>query len=160
MKINIITRKPLTLIGISSRTTNAAEMSGVGEIPKLWQRFYRDEIPAKIPGIVTPGEIIAAYTDFASDDTGPYTIIIGAAVEPGTQPPAGMVKHEVDGGHYLHVSTGRGKLAEIGVATWVKIWQNQPLRSERAFACDLEVYGAAAANPEDAEFDIYLGLKQ
>lgn len=159
MKENIMNLEAFTLVGISTRTTNAAEMAGDGEIPKLWQRFYGEGVIQQIPNALKPGEIIAAYTDFESDDTGAYTLIIGAAVAPGTKAPAGMVTKEVSASPYLRIPTERGSLAEIGVAAWVKIWQNQPLRSARAFRCDLEIYGAAAANPDDAEFDIYLGLK-
>jgi predicted transcriptional regulator YdeE len=159
MKENIHQLESFILVGISTRTTNAAEMTGAGETPKLWQRFYSEGVIQQIPGALRPGEIIAAYTDFESDDTGPYTLIIGAAVRPGTKAPAGMALKEVRAARYLRVGTERGRLAEIGVAAWVKIWQDQPLRNERAFECDLEIYGAAAANPEDAQFDIYLGLK-
>lgn len=158
MNQDIHNRKAFTMIGIDTRTTNADEMKGMGKIPQLWQRFYSEGVIQRIPDVVRPGEIIAAYTDFESDDTGPYTLIIGAAVKTGTLPPAGMIVKEVAAARYLRISTERGKLAEIGVAAWIKIWQNQPLRSERAFLCDLEIYGAEATNPEDARFDIYLGL--
>jgi predicted transcriptional regulator YdeE len=160
MENTTVTRESFLLVGIAARTTNAAEMQGLGKIPALWGKFYAERYPQRIPGIQTPGEIIAAYTDFTSDENGEYTIIIGAAVEPGTVPPEGMMAQFIAGGEYLNISTGRGKLAEIGVAAWQAIWQNQPLKARRAYNADLEIYGADTANPEDARFDIYLSLKE
>jgi predicted transcriptional regulator YdeE len=159
MKNTIVNKDTFNIIGISARTTNLNEISGHGEIPKLWNRFYTEGIAHKIPGKISRGEIIAAYTDFTSDENGEYTIIIGCETEPDIIPPEGMIGKKINKCNYLQISTEWGSLQKIGVAAWMKIWQDQPLKSQRVYRADLEIYGKDAANPEMARFDILLSLK-
>src|SRR6185436_6073767 len=65
------------VIGISARTSNAAEMSGAGVIGALWQRFFAENIAAQIPNKIGY-DLIAVYTDAANGKEGEYTVIIGA----------------------------------------------------------------------------------
>jgi predicted transcriptional regulator YdeE len=77
----------ITVIGIELRTTNAEAMQ---TIPPLWQRFAQDAVQASIPGKVD-GDVLAVYTHFEHaglNNTGLYSLVIGAQVTPGTAVPA------------------------------------------------------------------------
>lgn len=149
----------MRLVGIAARTRNSEELDGRGKIPALWQRFFQENIAARIPGQKRPGEIVAAYTEFESDENGPYTIVIGAEVEISSPVPEGMTCVEIPPSRYRVVSTERGKLSEIGIETWMKIWNEPQLKSGRTYKADLEIYGADAADAENARFDIFLGVR-
>ena len=57
------------MIGISVRSNNAKEQTPDGVIGKQWQRLFQENLLSKIPN-KGDGSIIAAYTDYASDNGG------------------------------------------------------------------------------------------
>ena len=61
--------------------------------------------------------------------------------------------------HYLQLTTARGALPEIGIEAWSRIWQDRDLKARRTFAADLELYGPDARDPQDATFDILIGIE-
>ena len=71
-----------------------------------------------------------------------------------------MVQKKIHRCNYLQISTEWGPLQKIGVAAWMKIWEDQPLKTKRAYRADLEIYGVDAVNPENARFEILLSLKE
>src|SRR5215471_7730366 len=129
------------VIGISVRTTNAAEMSGNGEIPKLWQRLFTENLLNAIPDRADD-QIVAVYTNFASDANGEYTYMLGSKVKPGTKPPAGMVAVAVPSGKYLEFVTEKGPGAQVVPATWMQIYGyfQDPAHARRLFKTDYETY--------------------
>lgn len=153
-------RGSLRLVGIAARTRNKDELDGLGKIPALWQRFFQENIAAQIPGQKRPGEILAGYAEFESDETGAYTIVIGADVDSSAAVPEGMTCLEIPASRYRVVSTERGKLSEVGIDAWMKIWKDPALKASRTYRADLEIYGADAADPENARFDIWLGVAE
>lgn len=155
----IVERDELKLIGIKGRTDNGKEMQGQGIIPLFWDRFYSEQIIKKIPDKSGTGEIIAVYCEYESDDSGPYSFFIGVEVSSFDNIPEGMESLLVRKSKYLEIPTQTGKLQEVGIQAWKTIWQYQSLRESRSFISDLEVYAADAENPENARFDIYLGIK-
>ena len=154
----ILHRPGMKLIGISGRTTNAREFSGQGIIPQMWGRFYRENLFAIIPHQIG-NFTYAAYFDYESEDKGSYSFFIGREVSSFRDIPHDMVSLEVSAMHCLQVTTKKGQLQEIGIEAWQRIWQSQVLRNERLFDKDLEVYGQEAMDPQNAQFDIYIGLK-
>jgi len=65
----IVEEPGFMVVGISTRTTNAIEMSGRGVIGNEWNRFMKDGVLAKIPNRVD-ANIVALYTDYESDHSG------------------------------------------------------------------------------------------
>lgn len=149
----------ILLAGIAARTRNSDEMSGAGKIPALWQRFYSEGILNKIPDQKSPGEILAAYTDFETDETGEYTIIVGASVNSAPPVSSGLVLKEIPGGKYRKITTERGPIETIVMKAWEKIWADSDLKKNRNYFADLEIYGADATDPEDARIEILLGVR-
>lgn len=144
--------EPFNFIGISVKTTNENGQAAI-DLARLWQRFYAEKVMAKIPHKVN-NEIYALYTDYEGDYTKPYTAMIGCKVEEILVIPQGMQSKVVEGGNYL-VFSPRGKLVEIVMDEWLKIWSSG---IDRAYTIDFEVYGKKARDPENAEVDIYLSV--
>jgi predicted transcriptional regulator YdeE len=86
----ITTESEILVMGISQRTNNTAEARSSGVIPKTWERFMKEGLLQKIPNR-TDANIIALYTDYASDKDGDYSFVLGAKVTDGGQVPSGMV---------------------------------------------------------------------
>ena len=77
--MNIQHQPGFHVAGITARTNNANEMSGKGKIGGIWQEFLQSNLAAKIPN-KTGVDLIAAYTDYETDQTGHYTYLLGVPV--------------------------------------------------------------------------------
>ena len=156
----IVEEPGFKVVGISTRTTNAIEMSGRGVIGNTWSRFMKDALLAKIPNRVDPS-IIAVYTEYESDHSGAYTFILGARVSSAEHPPSGMVAKEVPPGKYAVFTSARGPTAKVVSEAWQQI-NSLPKSApggDRTYRADFEVYGPQAADPQHAQVDIYIGIR-
>ena len=148
-----------TVIGIAARTDNAKESTADGIIPKQWQKFFSEGMPAKTPDTTGPN-FYAVYADYASDHNGEYTYIVGAQVKDGTTPPNGMVVKQVPAGQYAVFTTEIGPFAKVVPAAWQRIFKlEEEGKLKRAYKTDFEIYDQRAQNPQNAQIDIYIGLK-
>ncbi len=142
------------VIGIAVRTTNENGQSAQ-DIPALWNRFMTGSFLEKIPG-KTSQDIYCIYTDYEKDHTRPYTTILGCKVSSLELIPAGMTGKTIDGGNYNR-SLATGNIPQGSVFNeWVRIWNSD---LPRTFTADFEVYGEKAADPENAEVDIFVAVK-
>lgn len=161
-KESAITRKEIpgfTVIGIEARSDNAKESTAEGVIPKQWQKFFGEGIPAQIPNKTGPN-FYAVYTDYASDHTGEYTYIVGAPVKGGTAPPSGMVVKQVPAGQYALFTTEKGPFAKVMPAAWQHIFRLEDEgKLKRTYKTDFEIYDQRAQDPQDAQVDIYIGVR-
>jgi predicted transcriptional regulator YdeE len=152
-------QEPFTMIGISARTSNARERTD-SQIGKQWSRLIQDNLLATIPNRADQN-VVAVYTDYASDANGDYTFVLGAKVtkEP-KDVPAGMVVKRVLGGKYAVFTSERGPVQQVVVATWMRIWRvpkDQP-GGDRSYKTDFEVYDQRAQNPSDTVMEIHIGI--
>lgn len=147
------------VIGISVRTTNAAEMGGNGEIPKQWQRLFMEGILTSIPNRADES-IVAVYSDYASDASGAYTYTLGSKVKPGTKAPEGMVAISVPAGKYLKFVTAKGPGAEVVPPAWKAIYGYfaAPDSPKRMFKTDYELY-EDMSDPNAMQGQIFIGIK-
>jgi predicted transcriptional regulator YdeE len=150
------------VVGIAARTNNAKEAGQDGAIPELWQRLMREHILDSVPGKINPS-IHAVYTDYASDANGDYTLVLGAKVQPLREAviPEGMVAKAVPAGRYAVFTSDRGPVAKVVVETWKTIWAyyQSPEHGARVYRADFELYEQRAADPNNSQVDIYIGLK-
>jgi predicted transcriptional regulator YdeE len=158
----IVTQQPFQVVGIAASTSNAKEAGPDAIIGKQWHHFMNDDLINKIPNRVDQ-TIYAVYTDYTSDANGQYTLIVGAKVRPVPNPtiPDGMVIKTVPKGRYAVFTTERGPVIKVVVDTWKQIWAyyQSPQNGQRAYQADFEVYDQRAADPNNAQVDIYVGLK-
>jgi predicted transcriptional regulator YdeE len=156
----IVEEAGFKVVGIAARTSNAKEMSGQGVIGKQWERFLKDGLLSKIPNR-EDSNILAVYTDYESDANGDYTFILGAKVSSADNIPSGMVLKKVPGGKYAIFTSERGLVEKVVPETWAHIWSlpKSAPGGDRAYRADFELYDGRAADPRNAQVDIYVGIK-
>jgi predicted transcriptional regulator YdeE len=161
MSPRIVEQKEFSIIGIEARTNNARETTGDGNIPKQWDKFFKEGVLQKIPNKVD-STIFVIYTDYASDRRGDYTYIIGAKVSDESAVPSGMVMKRVPKGKYAVLTTLKGPVQKIVPEAWQQIANledKSQLGGPRAYRADFEVYDQRSQNPQDSQVDIYVGIR-
>jgi predicted transcriptional regulator YdeE len=149
-----------TVVGITGRTNNAKEMTAEGVIGTLWSRLMQEDLLAKIPNREDEN-IVAVYTDYASDHNGDYTYTLGAKVTRDSEVPVGMVATKVLNGKYAVFTTERGPANRVVPEIWQKI-NSLPKTApggDRTYKSDFEVYDQRARNPQDAIVDVFVGIR-
>lgn len=142
------------VIGIKTRTSNSEEAKGNGKISKLWGQFFSKKTLAKIPKKLD-GDIIAIYYDYESDSSGPYSLLVGAKVAPGTKAPRGMETLQVPAQEYRQFVSAKGEMPGVVIDAWKQVWTTD---MKRKYSYDLEVYGEKARDPKSAQVDLYISL--
>ena len=143
------------IIGIKTETTHQNGKSAM-DLGKLWEKFYTDNIPSKIPNKKSE-EIYAIYTDYESDYHGAYTTIIGQKVESLDQIPDGLIGREFNGGTYQKF-VAKGQMPNAVVASWTEIW-GKDKELNRKYTADFEVYGPKSQQGENSEVEIYIATQ-
>jgi predicted transcriptional regulator YdeE len=144
-----------TVIGVSVRTNNAKEQTPDGQIGKTWQRLSQEKLLTKIPN-KTDKNIIAVYTDYASDKDGDYTFVLGAKVSSDKQIPDGMVAVKIPSGRYAKFTSEKGPAYKVVPDVWKRIWENPA--GTRSYKTDFELYDERATDPEKSQVDVYVGI--
>lgn len=149
-----------TVVGLSVRTNNAIEATSSGKIGQLWAQFLSGRLADTIPSRAD-NKVIAVYTDYASDEKGDYTYILGVRVTETGHVPAGMVAREVPAGNYALVESEDGPPSRVVPEAWKWIWSMPPqdLGGKRAFRTDFEEYDEAGLAKQSCRAGIYLSLK-
>lgn len=149
-----IVKKPATLvIGIDCKTSNAPE-AGSRDIPKLWGRFYSEDIMSQIPNKVS-NEVIALYCDYEGDYTQPYSVVIGCPVSSIDIIPEGMVAKTIPASSYA-LFPAIGEYPASLMEAWGNIWKQTNL--ERTYSGDFELYGDKFISGSPKEVEIYIAV--
>lgn len=161
METKIVEQKEFTIVGIEARTNNSKEMAGTGVIPKQWDKFFKENISAKIPGKVDPN-IVVVYSNYQSDNRGDYDYLIGAKVNDASAIPSGMVAKRVPAGKYAVFTTAAGPVGKVVSEKWQEILDlegKSRLGGARAYKADFEIYDQRSHDPQNSQVDVYIGLK-
>jgi len=147
------------VIGISARTTNTTERGGGGEIPKIWQRLFMENVLNRIPDR-SDDAIVAVYTNYAGDENADYTYVLGAKVKSGTKAPDGMVSVSIPAGKYDEFVSAKGPGPEVIPPLWMHVYSyfQTPGSPKRAFKSDFERY-EGPMDPNAMQAHIYIGVK-
>lgn len=143
------------VIGISIRTTNKNGQSAK-DIETLWDKFWGEEIQKRIPNKVND-DIYAVYTEYETDFTGPYTVIIGLPVSSLENIPKGLVGITIEKTVYQKF-VSKGKMPEAILNTWMEIWQNENL--SRSYKSDFTIHGEKYYDGDDAEVETFISIKE
>lgn len=156
----VMQQEGFTVVGIAVRTSNAEQMTPERPIGKQWERLFKDGVLAAIPD-KADGNIVALYTEYASDKDGVYTYVLGARVTKVESVPAGMVAKNVPAGRYAVFTSERGPVQKVVVEMWQRVWATpkSALGGDRAYKADVEVYDQRAQNPADSVVDLYIGIR-
>ena len=145
--------EPVHIMGISIRTSNAAQQS-TNDIGNLWCRFFQEGILEKIPN-KTGNDIYGVYTEYENGAKGGYTLIIGCPVAHLDRIPEGLKGVTIEGGNFArtHVS---GKLSDGVIEQgWMSVWQSN---LDRRYQADFEHYTGNGFDPDCLEVDIFVGV--
>ncbi|MFV8343043.1 GyrI-like domain-containing protein [Flavobacterium sp. XS2P39] len=138
------------IIGISTETKNESMI----DIETLWGKFWGENIADKILNKAS-NEIYAVYTDYESDYTGKYTLIIGFPVTTFDNIPDSLVGRNISvGSNVKYIS--KGKMPEAILKTWTEIWQDTQLN--RAYRADVTVHGQKYYDGDNAEVETYISI--
>lgn len=156
----VIQERSFYVAGYSVRTNNADEAAGRGRIGDLWQRFRQRNLGAAISNRVDD-DLVVVYSNYASDEHGDYTYLLGARVSSPRGLPPAITCQKIAAGPYAVFATKQGPVPEVVPAEWKRIWKTSPeeMGGQRAFTSDYEVYGNGSANPQWAQVEIHIGLK-
>lgn len=149
----IVKRPALLIIGIDCRTSNNPE-AAPQDIPKLWDKFYREDVTNRIPNKLS-NEVIALYCDYEGDYTKPYSVVIGCPVSSLDTIPEGMVAKTIPASSYA-LFRAIGEHPKSLIETWGHIWQQSNL--ERTYIGDFELYGNKFASGSPREVEVYIGI--
>lgn len=142
------------IIGISTRTTNKDNQSK-GDLGKLWERFFAENIIEKTPN-KSSFEVISIYTDYKSDFTDEYTTIIGLQVSTLDEIPDGLIGREFKSDNFQKF-TAKGEMPKAILDSWIDIWQRDG-ELNRKYSYDFEIYGEKSQNGQNSEVEIYLSV--
>lgn len=157
MEPTIVECPEIKVVGVEIRTTNRDETQpSKAQIPGLWGRFLGERLAERIPNQRERGVLLATYTRYESDHTGPYSLILGAEVTTLDDVPEGMVGLTVHAARYL-VFAAQGKMPEAIFMTWSLIWGyfSDTSRYQRAFTADFERHDTE--NP--SRVDIHIAVR-
>lgn len=107
---------PLTFAGPACRASN----DDPGPIGALWGRFFGEGGLARIAGR-RDERLHALYCRYASDHTGPYTMILGCPVDAAAEQPEGVTSETLPASTYA-VFDATGPQPDTLIATWQAIW--------------------------------------
>lgn len=131
------------VVGLTTKTTNADETSTKnGRIGPLWRNFL-SQGDHLIPGEPDRSAIFSVYTDYESDETGPYTVVLGRSVDNWSgEIPGGMKRVELESSQYL-VFRAQDRNPESVREAWERVHQHFREQGEfkRKFTADFEEYG-------------------
>ena len=150
---SIVHKPSMIVVGVSCRTSNAPT-AGPKDIPRLWERFYSENVSRKIANRVSD-DVIALYCEYEGDHTRPYSLVIGYPVGSLESVPNGMVAKFVPEATYA-VFRAVGEYPKCVLETWGNIWQS---RLNRRFSGDFEVYGSKFATGASKEVEVYVAIK-
>lgn len=153
--MNQVTISPFNIIGITIKTCNNDHNKLSNDMHSLWNKFMSENIMDKIPDKIS-NDIYCIYTDYEGDYTKPYTALLGCKVETLKHLPDSLTGRSFNGGKYIK-NTAKGNILQGMVfEAWTKIWK---MDISRSYTADFEVYGERAQNPQDAELEIFVGIK-
>jgi predicted transcriptional regulator YdeE len=160
MSPKVMEHDAFTVIGISARTSNAKEVTPDGVIGKQWGRLFQEGLLAKIPNKADQN-IVAVYTDYASDHNGEYTYILGARATSDAKVPAGMVATKIPAGKFAVFTSEKGPAPRVVPQLWMKInsLPQGEVGTRRRYRSDFEIYDERATDPENLQMDVYIGIE-
>lgn len=155
----IIKREAFQIIGISTKTSNANELTAQAKIPQLWQDFYEKNIVDQLSKLDNQN-VYGLYSDYETDVNGNYAITIGVEASKMNDASPEWVIKTIPAAKYLVFTSHKGKIPEIVIQTWQEIWAwFANSKVERTYTGDFELYDERCANPQEAQVEVYIAIK-
>lgn len=160
MNPKVVEKDGFAVVGISARTSNAKEVTAEGVIGPMWGRLFQEGLLAKIPHKADQN-VVAVYTDYASDHNGEYTYVLGARVTSDAEVPAGMIAKKIPPQKFAVFTSEKGPAPRVVPQLWMKInsLPRTAVGGNRQYKADFEIYDERATDPENLQMDVYVGIK-
>lgn len=145
------------VVGWEIRTSNRDEADPrKARIPGIWERAREEEIAGQIPNAKDSDVLIGAYTRYQSDDSGPYSLIVGMEVTDLDEVPKGMTGITILAQEYV-VFTSSGTMPQAVMDGWSAAWKyfSETAALTRAFTTDFERYDSA----KPGEVEIFIAVR-
>lgn len=154
----------INLVGITCRTNNDhifEKNIATNKIAATIQRYFHENLAAKISHRVKPGTTYCVYTDYESDHRGNYTYFIGEAVTAVDELPKDFHKLTIPAQNYVKFTNHAGPMPDVCINMWEKIWAMTPeaLGAQRGYLADFEIYDERAYDHQNVVLDIYIGIQ-
>ncbi|RYY53202.1 MAG: AraC family transcriptional regulator [Chitinophagaceae bacterium] len=140
--------------GILTRTSNQPGKAEA-DIPALWAKFWGEGIMEKIADRANDA-VYSVYTNYESDHTGEYDILIGCRLNHLPSRTDGLANVEITAGTFRKYTAVGSLMDGVVFEKWQEIWESG---DDRAFSADFEVYDERAMDTSNAEVDIFIALK-
>jgi predicted transcriptional regulator YdeE len=142
MTPEIVRMPAFAVAGFTTRTANEREMSGEGRIGPLWQKYMTSGNGA-IPRVIDPSLTFSVYTNYESDHTGAYDVILGKPVgnlESISDPLRGVAIPATEYAVFPAASATPDGIR----SAWMAVYEyfDGPTNLRRAFTADFERYSA------------------
>jgi predicted transcriptional regulator YdeE len=137
----------------------------------LWGTYFQSPLSSE-PGLQNGHLLYALYTDYESDASGEYTVVIGHECAAGK--PESVVRQNAAGvpesvrnlqvatvpkARYMVFETPKGPFHETVPQAWRDIWAYYGQSSvKRAYTGDFELYDFTQGDPEDMVVRIYIAV--
>lgn len=160
MDTYFVQKPKMTVAGVSIRTTNEVEMGPDGRLSQLWETYFQSNIAGQID-TAQPEYIYALYTDYESDASGAYTVVIGheVAVESHVEG-SGLMYAAVPESKYMVFTTKKGLVFEVVAQAWGEIWAYFEASTEvRTYTGDFEIYDSRNFDPTNTQVKIYIAIE-
>lgn len=141
MEHEIIETPTNVLVGLCVRVDPEDAMGTIGA---LWGRVLADRALDGVDGRLDAYSLLAAYTDYATDETGPYTLMVGVPVRTDAATPEGLVRRKFGAQRAASIRV-RGSVPVVVQQTWAAIHTSS---LERSFTVDYERYDLREMGPQ------------
>jgi predicted transcriptional regulator YdeE len=146
--------RDLVIIGLAVATS--PERAAL-DIPTHWQRFFVEQVSARLPLRQDDTHLYCVYCDYQSDHRGAYTMLLGHAVSSGAVVPQGMRRVRIPAGRYAQLSFD-GRPEQVINAAWSFVNERWDGRANRRYIADYERYRPDAMTPDQVSGQISIGV--
>lgn len=147
--MEIVNITSLNISGLKTRTSNVNEQSAeTAKIAPLWNKVVEDCFPY----MLVSGSVYAVYSNYESDVTGQYDLLVGSDKFSSSLENTESV--EIQEGSYLKFSKD-GDMPEACISLWQDIWtyfESDDCQHVRSYTTDFEKYTQTGV-------DIYISIK-
>ena len=137
-------RPSFTLAGIAQRASSGRR----DQIGAFWRRFFAEKITQALPQRNNDA-IYSLYTEYDSDHTGEYTLLLGYEIPADAEVGEGLTKTTIPASSYA-VIDARGPQPDTLIDAWQAVWSSSLARN---YSCDFDIHWG----PEAVE--IYVSIE-
>lgn len=138
----LVGTEAFSVMGLRIRTSNAV-IDAPKDIPAVYSRFYKEDIPKKLEVIRRFDPLFAVYFNYEKDESGKYDFLLGYCVKEseGLLPGLEIVHIGPQNGRYFAIQPGAPE--DVVPKFWAEIWSRKEIHSIRSYSYDWEEYSEA-----------------